>query len=340
MTKESRLVSRSTLAVLIGVVLTTASQFAVAQRQDEYYTFQFHVFCKEAKVPTTVFFVRGTGSMGTSPAICLGWCNGRAVSIAEATTGLSAGVSSGLTTKYEEYERNASAGNGRSIAACLVSDERCDVKKACEAIDKALAYEYEAETAAGAAGLRYEKLKQQLAPLFDQIAGSLCDNMTAQQLVEQMRQMLNDLNFVRGQPNDANLERLDKIRGTLLRMQNLCGDGIRSPSKPPSCETPRPGGPLFREAFPAYNFFPFTDGPKDLVPLQPCPGCLWELVGVDFTTASIVDYSGLLPLGGGVVKLSCRYRYTAAWRCPSNGIVKMIPENKEVNEQCRAVPGG
>lgn len=131
------LISMSLLVIIVCAIFLAGWLQQSFGQTDGFHIFQFHVFCKDAQTPAAIFFVQGTGSMGTSPVICVGSCNGRTVSITDAVAGLSDKVKTGLKAKVDEYQANATA---KKRLTCLGEGKKppalkCDNKKACEAIE-------------------------------------------------------------------------------------------------------------------------------------------------------------------------------------------------------------
>lgn len=213
-------------------------------------------------------------------------------------------------------------------------DPKCDEQTVCEAVDRALDAIREARTAVGAASLRYKKLQEDLGPLLDRIRNELCDNFGAQNVVDEVKRLLDELKNTVGLTNEERVSRLEEMRRGLSQIKSsLCGDDQSQPELP-KCETPKESGPRFRVATDKNKFYPFEASPEDLLPLQACPGCLWELTAVDFSATTIGgpgDRLGRDP----TPSWSCFYRYIAIWRCPSNGIVKLTRTSQQLKERCK-----
>lgn len=92
-----------------------------ASLAQNYASYELKVFCGNRPQPEQFWYnVKGDdNSMGVSPARCAGNCGGRMVTLTEALAGLPEKVKTGLTSKVEEYERNAVAGKASSIANCI-----------------------------------------------------------------------------------------------------------------------------------------------------------------------------------------------------------------------------
>jgi hypothetical protein len=92
----------------------------------------------------------------------------------------------------------------------------------CQALAGALATVSAAEQAVGSAAL-YQSLQQTMGAELDQIAGQLCNDSSTQSELDKVRQALAALNFVAGQSNIPNNERLLDIEDGLSQLSaSLC----------------------------------------------------------------------------------------------------------------------
>jgi hypothetical protein len=96
----------------------------------------------------------------------------------------------------------------------------------------------------------------------------------------------------------------------------------------------------------SFKVFPFENGAEVIPSQDKCPGCLWELVTVDFTYRNgsegmpgdgAAPYDAFRVIPGDKakpLKVWCDYRYYAVWRCPINSNVTTTVQTKRVEKQC------
>lgn len=211
------------------------------------------------------------------------------------------------------------------------AEKKCDERQVCDPLARALEVIREARTTVGAASLRYEEMTQALNPLLDQVRSGLCDNIGAQNKVDQIRSLLNQLTRSVGLANEEKTALVAEMRKEISYLRRELCESNSSQPLPSKCEAPTESGPKYRIATNNYKYYPLENDPENVIPLQGCPGCLWELTAVDF---SAIGFEQKEPSD-----TVCHYGYLAIWHCPSTGLVRLMRDNKEIKGRCKSTPG-
>lgn len=202
-------------------------------------------------------------------------------------------------------------------------DKKCEDAKACPAIGQALEDVRRARTSVGAGSVRFNTLKSELNPILDQIEKIIClDNQGARAVIRATRLAINGR-----EPSGSDIPlRLENIEKDLTRLQKgLCAAATALPN---SCKPPEDGRKPYEdlargdgeESWPdtsttGHDFVPVRPGEEvfaqpegdatKFMPLQPCPGCRWQLLAILNRNIG----SRIKPVG----------QTRTVWHCPSSG---------------------
>lgn len=296
-----------------------------------YLSYELKVYCGNRPNPEQFWYnVKGDkNSMGVSPARCAGNCPGGKISLEDALAGLPAEVSTGLRAEVAKHEAKAAAGKASSIAKCVGNGKdakgqppQCEDSKACSAIGQAVEAAKRAYTSVGAGSIRFNTLKSELNPILNEIDELIClDNQGAHYIVHRTRITINGR-----EPDKREIaSTLERIEQDLTRLQRgLCTAG---PTPDPSgCKPPEEGMKPYEDLARGDEGYPDTHTPRgyeyvpgpgqefgqppyyvdaaEFMPLQPCPGCRWQLLAI--LNKKITS------------KTAPVWQTRTVWHCPSN----------------------